>query len=228
MNRLLKAMVLISLFIVMTNNCFAGIGENFEKGGIAFSGSTYFSYDPYQLFNDENEQYSLNFGISPGIFLYIFNNIAFSISPSFSFNHYHQDDDNYINRIKCGIMSGFSYYFVRNPDAKTGFVPSLGLNIGISVLPSVFGKEEGNELDDNSFIFNLALNPTFTAYFFITERVAPYIQVIPYTTLRLIEKDYSGATVHSSFEEKIRLSLFFSIGFSWHRPRNSVILIPVE
>lgn len=228
MNKLLKTIVLIFFFIVIPYISFTGIGENFEKGGIAFSGSAYFSYDPYQIFNDENEQYSLYFGISPSIYLYIFNNIAFSISPSFSINHYHIDDDNSTSRINCGIMTGFSYYFVRNPDAKTGFVPSLGFNIGISVLPSAFGKDEGNKVDDNSFIFNLAMDPTFTAYFFITERVAPYIRVTPYVTLRLIEKDFFGTNVNSSFKDKIRCKLFISIGFSWHRPRKSVVLIPVN
>lgn len=207
---------------------FAGIGENFEKGGIAFGGDLSFQYSPASINEDWFKSYIIALNIRPDFHFFIIDNISFALYPNLGFSHGTYDDYLSSTRMGYGLYSGFSYYYVPDPEAEKGFVMSLGFNIGIDFDQGLTRKANGERLENKSLFILFDFVPSVNFYYFLTERVALRIGINPSLFIMLYARGENGDVWDTPLEERMDFHLFIRFGFSWHRPPKSVALIPVD
>ena len=101
------------------------------------------------------------------------------------------------------MVLALDYFMVNNPGASTGLVPSVGVSLGL-----VYDTYE------NLFT---ELSPRIRAYYFITERIAPYLMIQP----TLWFPTWAGEDFDIEYTQ---LTVRAYIGFSFHIPSKDVVL----
>ena len=194
--------ILVVLGIVaLTGHTFADIGENFAPAGIEIYGDLYLSYEAGWVFWEFNEPQYLEIGLRPGIAIFFAQNLSFFVSPQF---YYYKDlplDSSFWEFV---ISSGIAYYFVRDPSATTGFVPSIGVGLRFE-----FEKDED---------FFIGLAPRLRLLYFLTDRIAPYVLLEPYFTFQ----NFSGTDF--SIEDTY-LTVRTYVGMSFYFPSRDYVLV---
>ncbi len=131
---------------------FAGIGENFEKGGMWFGGGGWFSL------RDLGEDNEATFSITLDQSFYLVDNFSFGFYESY---HHFYD----INYLSLGLSLG--YTFLKDGELSQGPAHTLSLGSGFSI-------DLGDA--DNKY---LTVSPKYKFEYFVTERIAPYISAGP-------------------------------------------------
>ena len=161
-NKILKRrLVLILLFFLgSTGLAFTNIGENFAPAGVEIRGGLSLYLSAGNIFQALNEVEYLNFQISSSIAVFIVQNLNLYINPGFRYTKYFTSE--YFPSGSASwesfISAGITYYFLRNPEATTGFVPALKLA----------GRLKYSK--DGTIYFDL--DPWIGLLYFLTDRVA--------------------------------------------------------
>ena len=197
-----KKLTVVFLFLlILSGFAFADLGDNFSAAGYSFWGAIHFNLDAGNIFAENNKMNRLSLSLYPGMDFLLIDNLAIWAGPDF---YYDMNFGNNSNYWYFGFSSGFNYYFVTDPKAKAGMVPSVGLGLGA-------GYDSDSDID-------ISLTPMIKAYYFITETIAPYISIYP----RLSVPIYQGIGFTT---DNIRVSLYISIGMSfWNSTRAKVLI----
>jgi len=200
-----KLMVVVLFFLILSGFAFADLQDNFNAAGYSFWGAIHFNLDAGNIFAENNKMNRLSLSLYPGMDFLLIDNLAIWAGPDF---YYNMDFSNNSNWWHFGFASGFNYYFVADPKAKAGMVPSVGLGLGA-------GYDSHSDIDIS---LDISLIPMIKAYYFITETIAPYIGIAPCLSLLV----YKGIGFKA---DNIRLSFNINIGMSlWKSARSKVLI----
>jgi len=204
---------------------FPGIGENFEAAGTAISGGLNMNFSLGRIFDLDNEEYRLSVELSPSVLFFFRDNLAISAVPLFRYEHKHWDNDNTENELVLGLGGGLAYYAVRNPDADTGLVPSVGLTLGAAVIPGLDYTFLGSKVDNKAILFPVFLEIPIKLLYFVKPRVAPELSIVPRLSIPVYAKDESGKVIDTPLLKRIRLEADFYLGVTWFFPPREVTLL---
>jgi hypothetical protein len=199
-----KRVALIVLAVLATlglgGQVFADIGENFAPAGFEIYGDIYLYFAPGWIFWDFNEPQDLELGVRPGIASFIAQNLSFYVSPQFI---YHKDLPASSSSWALITDAGISYYFLGDPKATTGMVPSVGVGLDL-------GYAQGGDL----FV---GLAPRLRLLYFLTDRIAPYIMLEPFFSIPISPGSGFAA-------ENIYLAVTTYVGMSFYFPSRDFTL----
>ncbi len=226
MRIIIKVFCITAGFLLIAVAVFARIGENFEKDGAAFWGGATFFHDFYDILNSDTEFRRSYFRLAPGADFYVADNLSISVSPSVYYTKNKQDADNINKEMTVGISSGLNYAFVKNPDAQTGFVPSIGGELGLYVWKDLDDTVGGVTDPDDASQTYASLAFRFRTYFFLRERVALYAEILPTVYYYLSIRDDAGNSITDLYDgnEKFFLDAQIYIGFAWFVPTKEASL----
>ena len=191
-----KIMVVFLFLLILSGFAFADLQDNFSAAGYSFWGAIHFGLDAGNIFTENNKMNRLDLSLYPGMDFLLINNLAIWAGPDF---YYSMDFGNNSNYWYFGFASGFNYYFVADPKAKTGIVPSIGLGLGA-------GYNSYSNIDTNLIL-------GIKAYYFITETIAPYISIRPELSIPIYKGEgFTTDNIRFSFDISIGISLWNSAG----------------
>ena len=198
--------VLISVYlIVLALPGFADIGENFQKSALGFGGGGRL-YTDHFLFLKDGAGSLRGIYLYPEAMLFMRDKLSASFSPSFSYID-NRIGANY-KRMDIGLAGSVLYYWVRYPERQRGFVPGLGLRLGLN---TVF------DITNDYFDLYLEVGPQIRLYYFMTDRFSPYFNFSPAFDCLLLER-YDGSTVDLEMEDRLQLEVTTVFGFIYHIP----------
>lgn len=226
MKNIIKVLCIAAGFVLIAGAVFAGIGENFEKDGTAFWGGATIYHDFEDIINSDTESRSSYFRLAPGADFYVADNLSVYLSPYVYYTRTKVDADNIYKAMTIGISSGLNYAFIGNPDAQTGFVPSIGGELGLYVWSDLDDTVGGVTDEDNASQTYASLAFRFRTYFFLRERVALYAEILPTIYYYLSMKDDAGNSTTDLYagNEKFYLDARIYIGFAWFVPTKEASL----
>jgi len=208
--KFLVSTVLLALALPVLH---ADIGENFAKGGIALSGSISFFNDFYYFLDDTEDRGHWSLEVTPELEYFAADRVSVWLSPWLSYESMKYDANNINNSLGWGISLGGRYAFVRDPTAQKGMVFSLGASLGLAFYPSVDDLIAGVTTPGNSWT-NLQLTFLPRLYFFVNDRLAPFIGITPRLGYVLSYKDGSGAKIDLTSEESLFGSVTATVGIT--------------
>jgi hypothetical protein len=219
------AICLASGLLLVPDPAFPGIGENFEAAGTAFSGGLNMNFSLGRIFDLDNEEYSVAVELSPSVLFFFRDNLAFSVVPLLRFRHDHENDNNIRTTLVLGLGGGLAYYAVRNPEADTGVVPSVGLTLGAAAIPGLDYTFLGSKVDNKAFSIPVFLEIPIKLLYFVKPRVAPELSIVPRLSIPVYAKDESGQVIDTPLLKRIRLETDFYLGVTWFFPPREVTLL---
>jgi len=213
MDKKIRFLMLLICLLLICYQAFGDIGENFESAGYSLGGGLSFHYDAGEIFDEEDEYSYLSLSINPRIGFFLVDNLDFSISPNLYYSRYNET-----GYIRAGIGFGSDFFLVENPDVETGIVPSFGIDVSLN-LRSSEGKSLSMDID---------FGPDFRLYYFLKERVAPYIGIFPNISLRRGIRDYEGDPVEhdESFYKDLDFSVMVGVGITFFLPNEDIVILP--
>lgn len=220
-----RVLILTLGFLLIPVLVFSGIGENFLAAGTALSGGLNLSFNLGRVFDVDNELYSLAVELNPAFLFFLHDNIAVSVAPLLQFEHNHVNDDNISERLVAGLGGGLAYYAVKDPQSDKGLVPSVGLSLGIAVIPGLDYTLLGIKVDNKALNIPLFLELPLKLLYFIKPRVAPELSIVPRLLVPVFRKDESGQVIDAPFLKRISLETSFYLGVSWFFPPRDVVLL---
>ena len=226
MRIIIKVFCIAAGLLLVANAVFAGIGENFEKDGTAFWGGATIYHDFEDIINSDTESRWSSFRLAPGADFYIADNLSISVSPYVYYTRNKQDADNIYKAMTIGISGGLNYAFVKNPDAQTGFVPSIGGELGLYVWSDLDDTVGGVTDEDDASQTYASLAFRLRLYKFLRERIAIYAEFKPQVYYYLSMKDDAGNKITDlyDFNEKFLLDATIYVGFAWFVPTKEASL----
>jgi hypothetical protein len=220
-----KSLVLAAALALALPALYADIGENFAKGGIGFSGGGSVFVDFNQLLNSADEYFRWTITLEPAVDFYVADRLSLYLAPWFSFDSETFDADNSTKTSRYGAEVGLSYAFVRNPSAQKGLVPALGAGLAVSFYPGSSGLSSGVEFDYQSQYVYLRLGVPFRLFFFLNDRVAPYVGLRPRIWYLISAKDIYGNSFSPPSEERLYFDASLTFGISMHIPNKNATMI---
>ena len=224
-NPLRRALVFAILFLAAAGLS-AEIGESFEAGGIAFSGSASVEMDLGLVLDDTDESFYWNLRLQPEADLFVKQNLSIWVGPYFYTETDKVDPDTYYRYARYGLFGGARYYFVSDPSAMTGLVPALGLGIYANRYHDLDDKVAGVTDPDETSWISIGFTPQLRLYSFLTHRVAISFSVEPtFDIFYLATKDDAGNKVELDFDQRFHVDVAFWVGFAWFVPVKDAILV---
>ena len=225
MNRRLRFVVPVLALVLALPALHADIGEDFAKGGIGFSGGGSVFLDFGQLLNSADTYFRWSLTLEPSVDYYVADRLSLFLAPWFTYDSETLDADNVDNTVTYGAEAGLSYAFVSRPDAQRGLVPAIGVGLAAAVYPGGWGKFLGSDYDNQSLNLYLLLGVPFRLFFFLNDRVAPYVGLRPRVWYLVSARDSSGTTLSPPSQERLYVDLSVTLGVSFHVPtRNATML----
>jgi len=183
----MKLHIVIIATTVVTNSLFAGIGENFEKGGIWIGGDGWI-----QLFDVEKSNSNTSLNVAANQKFYIVENLNFGFTESFTYIDFGTEKFQY-----GSVGASVGYSIVPKPEASQGAVHT----IDFAVL---------NQFSDNASFNGTSLSPSYTFEYFVTERIAPYAKAAPFFMFSDEDKIFNlgfGVGLALHFPTKMRVNI---------------------
>lgn len=143
-----SSLMIIAIFLSIAS---AGIGENFERGGVWLGGD---GFVKLRDLGSENSDLMFSFGLEQNF--YLVDNFSLGL-----FENYTAIDD--FNAFSFGLSAG--YTILHDGEAESG--PAHTLLVGV-----------GTALVKGDWDYTLVL-PNYRFSYFVNERVAPYFQAGP-------------------------------------------------
>jgi len=208
-----KSLVLAAALALSLPALYADIGENFAKGGIGLSGSISFYNNFYYFLDDTEDRGNWSLEVAPELEYFAADRVSVSLSPWLTYESMTYDVDNIDKSLGFGISVGGRYAFLRDPAAQKGMVFSLGASLGLAFYPSVDDLITGVTTPGNSMT-SLLLTFLPRLYFFVNDRLAPFIGITPRLGYLLSYKDGSGAKIDLTSEESLFGSVTATLGIA--------------
>lgn len=212
--RLLVAAAVLALALPVLH---ADIGENFAKGGIGLSGSVSFYNNFYYFLDDTEDRGFWSLEVAPELEYFAADRFSVWLSPWLTYESMTYSVDNIDKSLGFGVSVGGRYAFVRDPTAQKGMVFSLGASLGLAFYPSVDDLIAGVTTPGTSWT-NLQLTFLPRLYFFVNDRLAPFIGITPRLGYVLSYKDGSGVKIDLTSEESLFGSVTATIGIAMFIP----------
>jgi hypothetical protein len=213
-----KRFLVLALALVLSLPAlYADIGENFAKGGIGLSGSVSFYNNFYYFLDDTEERSYWSLDVAPELEYFAADRLSVWLSPWLTYESSKIDAINNDKSLGFGVSVGGRYAFVRDPTAQKGMVFSLGASLGLAFYPSVDDLIAGVTTPGTSWT-NLQLTFLPRLYFFVNDRLAPFIGITPRLGYVLSYKDGSGVKIDLTSEESLFGSVTATIGIAMFIP----------
>jgi hypothetical protein len=195
----------------------------FEAGGLEFGGEMSAYYTPdYYIFDSEDRDanrgnyfFMLNGTGSFGYFP--IDRLSLQLMPGIFYTRSVDDKGDDVDQYVMYLLEvGTDYYM-------TGSYPwvfSGGLDLGLGVSPGLDGKYNGEDDPDESLELLYVVEPKISGYYFVSERIAPYISISSFfiNSRRIRGYDGSSYTESRDFMESWRLNMQFKIGMKYFFP----------
>lgn len=209
---------------------FAAPEDNFRAGGMEFGGELSITYQPsYAIFNAEEKEldageYSLFVEGSVAIGWFLIDRLSLDLIPSLwmykrrSFDMMGEDKS---TDLWLGMDVGANYYLL----PLRSLALSLGLNAGFLIEPGIDYISNDAKVTDDSLALWFSLEPNVACYWFLGERLAPYLLLAPELNYRRRIKLSSGdkytyADNYSIFDD-VYLQMRFKVGLKYFLPEAS-------
>jgi hypothetical protein len=219
-----RALFLVCVLLAVAAFTFADIGENFQKGGIELSGSIVFYNNFYRITDSTDKRNYWSLDVEPGLDYFVADRFSVGVAPWFSYSSYTNGTNNNTKDMSYGFRVGGYYAFVSDPAAQRGLVFTLGGSVGLSFYPGVPDLAAGIEVPDKSMETDLLVNLTPRLYFFLNDRLAPYIGLTPQLIYILSYKDLSGTKVTLTSKESLYARVTGVVGIAWFIPSKKASL----
>lgn len=201
MKTVLRFLTVAALLLVLPVLAFGGIGENFAAAGTYLGGTAGFQASLGSIEAMSLSDYRL--WLAPLFGFLIVDNLSLSVTPSFDLWGVTAPAS---ATWQIGVSGSLSKYFVSQPEATTGPVPSIGASLGMNY------RSNGQMW--------LSLSPSCALDYFLTSRIA-------------VRTSLSGFGVGLSM---IPGPLFFydwlspqlSVGMTWFIPNRDRVLFPAK
>ena len=131
-----KIIIIIVIFLLSASITFAGIGENFEKGGIGLAGSIRLYFNLYYFLDDYDDRLAFSIDLFPELHFFVKDNLSILFGPFFTYENDSDGDGFGSSYISFGGLFGLEYAFVSNPDAERGRVTALGVTLQPTLIKS--------------------------------------------------------------------------------------------
>jgi hypothetical protein len=186
----------------------AGIGDNFQASSLILGGSMSFKMDKENL-DVDTDDFQL-FQLNPSFGLFVADGLSVFFYPSVRYQR--GDGDyytfstgyDYYKTMQYGVSLGLNYYIpLTAPSSPFGPVLSLGAGLGMRISSGTQALNEGEKLIWDDPYKYIDLSGYIDYYFFLTERVAPYLEVVPGYTMML------GETPVKYFEVTAKVGIAF-------------------
>jgi hypothetical protein len=219
--RVITAVLMLSVLAGTVN---ADVGENFEKGGIALMGSGSFYYDFGRILDSASQYNYWKLSLGPEIDFLFEDNSTFYIAPYFTYSSTQKDASNTSGYMYYGTEVGLSRYFVSDSKAQSGFVPAIGVAIGLELDPGVGGKVAGVQTTTRSQYTYIDLVIPMRLLYFINDRLAPYLSIVPRLWYTIGATDSSGNTIVLTSQQRVYVNVGIYFGMSIWVPRKKTSL----
>jgi hypothetical protein len=206
---------------------YGDIGENFAKGGIGLSGSVSFYNNFYYFLDDTEERSYWSLDVSPELEFYVADRTSLWLAPWLSYESMKYDVDDIYKSLGLGFSVGGKYAFLMDPAAQKGMVFSLGAAVGLGFYPGVADLVAGVQTPDDSMAVYLFLYFIPRLYFFVNDRLAPYVGITPRLGYLLSYRDAAGTKIDYTSEQSVFASITATLGIAWFIPsRNASLSAP--
>jgi len=202
----------------------ADLGEDFEPGGIALLGSGSLYYDLGSILDSSSQYNSWSLSLGPEVDFLFQRNSTFYLAPYFAYSSRQLNSSNITRSMYYGAVLGFLGYLVPDSKAMNGLVPALGVAIGFELDPGVGDKVSGVETTDSSLYTYVDLMIPVRFYYFINDRLAPYLSIVPRVWYEVGAINSSGSPVTLTFAQRVYMDVGIYFGMSLWVPRKKISL----
>ncbi len=223
----LSALLCIGVFLAIQPTA-AQIGRNFEKAGVGLGGGVSIYNDMGYVLNGSDTYNYWEIEVFPRANFYIADNWDIEIRLILNYQYEKIDSDNIYKSGNYGINLSLSRAFVRHPEATRGFVPTLGCSIGFLSEPGIDDKESGLIDVDATLTLSLNLGPQFYLYYFLNQRLSPFIGIYPRFIYTILYKDDMGNRINLSFDQRTSFRYSASIGITYWLPNREISLVRLK
>ncbi|OHD26238.1 MAG: hypothetical protein A2064_06885 [Spirochaetes bacterium GWB1_66_5] len=203
---------------------YADIGENFAKGGIGLTGSLSFYNNFYRIADSTDERNYWSLDLSPELDFFVADRVSIEFAPWFFYDSTKTDPNNIERSMGFGFGIGGSYAIVPDPSAVRGLVLALGGLISLDFYPATDDLLGGVEVSDDYSETDLRLYFTPRAYYFLNDRLAPFVGITPRLAYVVSLKDPAGNKVDLTSQQRLYLRMTATVGISWFIPSRNASL----
>lgn len=212
------------LLVVAAGPVIADIGEDFEPAGIALLGSGSYSADLGNVLDPSSQYSSWTLSLEPEIDFLFLRDVALYLAPYVSYDSTQVDSSNIFRSLYYGASIGIARYFVATPKAQSGLVPALNAAIGFQIVPGIGDRIEGYQATTSSLEAYANLSLTLRLLYFLNDRIAPYVSVVPRIWYTLSSVDSLGNTVSLTINQSVYFDVGIYLGVSIWIPRSKLSL----
>jgi hypothetical protein len=222
--------VAVALLVALgAGPAFAQIGENFEPAGISLWGGGSLYFNVGYFLDPDFEDFYWSFEVSPGFDLLFVKNLSFYVNPwvSFASDKYYDSGipGTVVDKtLQFGLSGGLTYYLVRDPQASVGLVPAVGGGVGVWLDPDATDTLDGMDLTSDGLEVGAYLELVGRVYWFLNERLAPYVGVTPRAYYEIYYRDWDGTVWDGPFRERLMLDVSVAFGVSYWIPNKQAAL----
>lgn len=209
------------LFLLAASALGAQPVERFQKGGWEFGGHLLFDYLRSAPISEESDGDGIvEIDVEGAVGFFPVNNLAVTLYPQLMYvKQVMSGGDDVSKNLGIGLKVGGAWYFPLGDQAAV----SVGLRGGLMVIPGLDDVDTGAPDPDDSLNLTWTLQPLVSAYLFLGERLAPYLQTGPQFLYTRGVKDASGdAVVYPSgynFLDETYLLWRTEVGIKYFFPR---------
>ena len=181
------------LFLLAASALGAQPVERFQKGGWEFGGHLLFDYLRSAPISEESDGDGIvEIDVEGAVGFFPVNNLAVTLYPQLMYvKQVMSGGDDVSKNLGIGLKVGGAWYFPLGDQAAV----SVGLRGGLMVIPGLDDVDTGAPDPDDSLNLTWTLQPLVSAYLFLGERLAPYLQTGPQFLYTRGVKDASGDAV---------------------------------
>lgn len=232
--KMLKKFFVFSLLASVALTGFADVMDNFKTGGMEFGGDLMINYRPdYAVFNSDDRDaeeggFDLIIEGSANIGIFLIDNLSLSFIPTLFYLREKNNNGDGTFDIRPSLQIGFNMGAAYYVNMGGSFVLSPGLETGITFIPGMDRIIDDIEDPNDSLDIAYSLKPTFSAYYFMGENLAPYIKIgTNFSYYRDVKNsdgsDYEYVSDYS-FMDHVYLNITTTIGFKYFLPVGSRFL----
>jgi hypothetical protein len=227
----MKKTLMAALLLLCTALIWAAPADNFESGGLEFGGELHISFFPAGYITDADSreanegQYDLFVDATASIGWFPLDRFSLQLMPGVFYRHnVDNNGDDVAKTLNLSLGAGCDYYLT----AGSSLAFSAGLDLGATIIPGIYGTSGGTEAPDDSMAVLFTVSPNLAAYYFISERVAPYISLCPELYNRVQIKNIDGSDYEyppdKGFMSYWQLMLKVNVGIKFFLPSGSRFL----
>jgi len=221
----MKKIVLLMVVLSCAAGLWAQSEDVFEAGNMEFGGEMHMTWMPTYYITDADDreankgEYDFLLDATGNIGLFLIDKLSFQVMPGIIYSHSVSDNgDRVRNSMMLTLLGGVDYYF----RTSSPWTFSVGLDTGIMIIPGIDGKDLGVDDPDDSLELMYLFNPNATAYYFTSDRLAPYVSIAAdfwnYFRVKETSGDSYDYTDGRTFMQRWEMQFKISIGFKYFLP----------